>query len=344
MKINTLILSLIFLFNQAYGLIDLEEGIQDFVLETRKLEIPGYPQALNPSIIRWKGELLMSFRIIPDRKQKYNSEIGVVWLDEDFRPVSTPQILKLNPPHIPSTAPSRAEDARLIDVGGTLYLVYDDNRDEKISKAGFRVYVAKLEVFNRFVVATEIEAIVQFEGESPQIREKNWVPFVYQNELLLAYSLSPHLIFRYLPGTGSCETLAKTEPCLKWDWGILRGGTPGIKIDNQYYLSFFHSSIKMKSAHATDQEVLHYFMGAYTFSSEPPFELTRISPCPIVGKNFYHGEVHVPYWHPVRVVYPVGFIHDQRTVSVFYGRQDHEIWVVKLDKKGLLNSLIPVKN
>ncbi len=199
---------------QLYGTIDLEDNIQTFVLETKRLEIPGYPEAFNPSIIRWKDRLVMTFRIIPDIKNKYNSEIGVVCLDENFNFISTPQILSLCPLYVPANSPSRAEDGHLINVGDTLYIIYDDNRDEKLSKGGFRVYVAELSFQDDRIIPKNIEGIFHYEGESPLIREKGWVPFAYQNDLLLAYSISPHKIFRYLPGTKSCETLFETEPII----------------------------------------------------------------------------------------------------------------------------------
>ncbi|MBM3184500.1 MAG: hypothetical protein FJZ64_04265, partial [Chlamydiae bacterium] len=44
------------------NLLDLETMRQDFVLETKWIRIPGYPDAFNPSILRWQGKLLMCFR------------------------------------------------------------------------------------------------------------------------------------------------------------------------------------------------------------------------------------------------------------------------------------------
>lgn len=86
----------------------------------------------------------------------------------------------------------------------------------------------------------------------------------------------------------------------------------------------------------------HYFMGAYLFSEKPPFQMTSISPEPIIGPNFYSGKKHQT-WKPLRVVFPGGFVYDDTYIWVVYGRQDHEAWVVKLDREGLINSLIPVR-
>jgi predicted GH43/DUF377 family glycosyl hydrolase len=321
--------------------IDLEDRIQDFVLYTKQIEVPGYPDAYNPSIIRWNGQLLMSFRNTPDPKQKYNSEIGVVRLDEKFNAISEPQILDLRPSHVSPNIPSRAEDGRLIIVGETLYLIYDDCCDPIISRKGFRVYVAELDIIDDLIFPTKIEALLYFEGESSNIREKGWTPFDYNNQLFLIYSIAPNRVFEYLQGSQGCAAFAESVPSIYWEWGILRGGTAAAKMDS-FYLSFFHSSVNMTTVHSGGKEALHYFMGAYTFSSKPPFQLLSISPMPIIGKNFYHGKTYKPYHHPVCAIFPAGYICNHDKIFVFYGRQDHEIWVVALNKKGLLNSLKPV--
>lgn len=321
--------------------VDLEGNIQNFVLETKQIAIPGYPHAFNPSIIRWNDSLLLSFRIVPDPKATFTSYIGFAWLDEDFEVISPPQILDLRETN--SISPSRAEDARLVAVGNRLFMVYDDNVDLMITKGGFRVYIAELVLNGSEITAVNIDGLLRFEGEDSNVREKAWVPFDYQNHLHLAYSISPHRIFLPIHGTGECLTLYKTRPLISWEWGELRGGTPAMRIDGGRYLSFFHSSIRMTSVHSFGKDIMHYFIGAYTFSSEPPFALMEVSSEPIVGRNFYNGPVYKPYWGPLRAVFPCGYIFDHEHIWIVYGRDDHEVWVVKLEKEGLLQSLVPVK-
>ncbi len=321
--------------------IDLEKMKQDFVLETKKIEIEDYPEALNASIIRWKGSLLMSFRLIPDRKSSFTSLLGLIWLDDDFTPIGEPQVLNTREGQFSS--PSRAEDARLLTVGDRLFIVYDDNIDKKISKGGFRIHIAELIYDGEKFAMENIERISRYEGESKDIREKSWVPFDYKGNLLLAYSLQPHKIFRPLFGRGECQTIASTSRAAGWNWGLLRGGTPALEVDGQY-LAFFHSSQSMATLNSNKTKMLHYFMGAYTFNLEPPFEITKISPEPIVGEDFYVETGFKPYWKPVKAVFPCGYIVEEDYIWVSYGRDDHEIWVVKLDKKGLLRSLVDTSN
>jgi predicted GH43/DUF377 family glycosyl hydrolase len=321
---------------------DLEDLAQDFVLEKKRIKIPGYPYAFNPSIVRWRGSLLLSFRVIPDRKDPFHSWIGLIWLDENFNPLGKPQ--RLCTEMAGSSVPSRAEDARLLLVGDKLYMVYSDNKNVQITKGGFRLYLGQIEYDGRKFSLLHDECIVNFEGQDPAKREKNWVPFDYQGELFLAYSLLPHRIFKMLIGKGSCETICSTLCDTNWEskWGELRGGTPGLLLNNKEYLSFFHAMKKMVSKVSNGKEACHYFMGAYTFSSEPPFEIRSMSFEPIVGKGFYHGTFYPRYWGTVHCVFPCGFVFDDTYIWLIYGRQDHEAWGVKLDKQKLLSSLLPV--
>jgi predicted GH43/DUF377 family glycosyl hydrolase len=318
---------------------DLESATQSFVLETKRIEIPGYPHAFNPGIIRWQGRLLMSFRTVPDPKESFNSEIGMVFLDEKFCPVGKPQLLSLRDEN--SISPCRAEDARLITLGGRLFMVYDDNVEARLSKGGFRVYVAEIDYDGKYFIADPIECLKYFENENRNMREKAWVPFEFQRKLFLAYSIFPHKIFYpHLDGTGICDTVTCTKSDIAWDWGILRGGTPAF-LEKEGYLAFFHSSIVTASAQSSGKQMSHYFIGAYLFSREPPFDILKISPEPIIGKNFYDGTRYKPYWKPIRCVFPCGYISDDLYIWMTYGRDDHETWIAKIDKKGLLKSLVP---
>lgn len=320
---------------------DLEQKAQEFVLETKQIIISEYPNAFNPSIIRWNNSNLMSFRVIPDPKHTFNSWIGLIRLDEKFRPIGKPQQLKIRPENAP--VPSRIDDGRLVSIDNRLYLVYSDNEDMIITRGrgGFRMYIAELDFDGKIFFVKTIERLSSFEGNSMSRREKNWVPFDYYGQLLLAYSIVPHRILRPVLGSGHCETFVSSESLIKWNWGELRGGTTAL-LDGDNYLAFFHSSKPMVTTHSQGKEVLHYFMGAYTFSNHPPFAINQISNEPIIGKKFYNGPDYKPYWKPVKVVFPCGFIFDDNYIWIAYGRQDHEIWITKLNKKKLYASLVPV--
>jgi predicted GH43/DUF377 family glycosyl hydrolase len=314
------------------AVVDLEEMRQPFVLETRRIVIPGYATAFNPTVLRLNGRLLFAFRI-RDPQTQTTHRMGVVWMNENFELLSKPVEIEVR-----SRSPyvTKDQDPRLIQVGEKIYCVYS-NLLPVLPIEIRRVFIAELQTDGERFWMDDPEPLVAYEGERADRWEKNWTPFDYRGELYLAYSQSPHKIFRPLWGRGACETVASTPTEVEWDWGTIRGGTQAL-MEGEEYLSFFHSSTYMISAHSEGKCIQHYFMGAYTFEKDPPFRITKVSPEPIVGPRFYHGAAHKT-WKKLRVVFPGGFVADEECIWVVYGRQDFELWVVKLDKKGLLASL-----
>lgn len=334
----TVTLFITFLGNQSLALVDLEEKISEMIITSKQIIIPDYPHAFNPSITLYQGKLLLSFRVVPNAKEPFTSYLYLVKLNQEFDPIESPILLPLRKDNDP--APCRAEDGRLTVVNDRLYIVYSDNEDEKISKGGFRQYIAEIEETPRGEwVVKEKTKLAEFEGQSQERREKNWTPFNYNNILLLAYSLAPHRIVVPLLNQHKAKTISQTDTSFAWQWGELRGGTPAIR-DHDHYIAFFHSSKKMRSMHSQGKEMPHYFMGAYCFEKDWPWKITAISKEPIIGKNFYHGQAYRPYWGSVIALFPAGLISSDSYFWVVYGRQDHELWVTKIDKKKLYAQMV----
>lgn len=316
------------------GTIDLNQMSQEFVLEKVQIKIPDYPLAYNPSIVRWRDSILMSFRILTNANNVWHSQIGLVWVDENFQPISKPKLLDTRarcPLH-----PSKSEDARLFTVNDRLYIIYNDN-EEFYDEGLRRMYYSEV-FYNGREFFVYPECLHTYEGARPDKWEKNWVPFDYNGTFLLAYSISPHRIFLPLFGLGACQTVSSTRSVFSWAWGMNRlfGGTPALKVGDQY-LAFFHSSKQLNSVQSNDYHTWHYFLGAYTFNPDPPFAITHVSPFPIIGKGLYDNPLIYK-----RVIFPGGYVFDENYIWIAYGREDSEAWILKLDRKGLLNSLSPV--
>lgn len=309
-----------------------EEYIDDFVLETKKIEIPGYPTAFNPSIIRWDDRLLLCFRT-RSPVTRSTDKVGFVWLDDNFNLVDEPVLLENRFIH-----PGRSwmQDPRMIKIQDRYYFIYSDILDDLSVR---RMFIAELHFDGKNFYIEKSDILLNCENKLKAI-EKNWVPFNYNNSLLLAYSILPHKIVKPLLKTNECKNVAFSESSIKWNWGELRGGTPAYLVGEEY-LAFFHSCKMMKVAHSNGNRVLHYFIGAYTFSAKLPFEITRFSAKPIVGKSFYTSTSYKT-WVPLRVVYPVSYMFDEKFIWISYGKQDHEIWIAKINKEGLFSSLIRV--
>ncbi len=276
----------------------------------------------------------MSFRT-RDPISKVANLTGFVWLNENFEPVGKASLLKINN-DLPLKI-SKAQGARLVKFNNLYFIVYNNILDTQDLESR-RMIVAHLNyVKNQFFIK-DPKYILSFNGDPTHWREKNWSPFQYKGRLYFSYSINPHRVFKLPRLRNDCKTVALTEKEIDWKWGELRGGAPAIR-DGNHFFGFFHSWKDLKSVQSNGEKIAHFFMGAYLFEAEPPFEMTYISKEPIIGKSFYHSPDYET-WKPLKGVYPGGMIFNKHSVSVFYGKQDHECWVVKMDKKGLLNSLV----
>lgn len=327
-------------FTQCYSeIIDLEANPQSFILETKQLNIENYPDAFNPCLLEYEGAPLLLFRI-RDPITKSTNQVGYIWLDENLDPIGTPKVLRITLP--PNSYPN-LQDPRVVKGKDTYYIVFNNittvlHQD----RTNRRMYVAELKSDDHGLYTTYPQEYIDFEDEKGSRQEKNWGPFIFNDSLLLEYMVSPHVIYQPLQNSDCCLTTARDTNVLNWKWGEIRGGTPLLLVDGEY-LGFFHSSTNLSSVQSNGVFMQHYFMGAYTFSNDPSFTITKMSPDPIIGKKFYDGPAHKT-WKPLRVVFPGGYLFDENYIWLAYGRQDHEVWIVKFDKAGLYNSLIPVRN
>lgn len=318
-------------FTKAEALLDLETFSSDFIVGAKQIHIPGYPDAFNPCIIRWKDSILMTFRY-RDPATGSTDGVGFVWLDKNFNITSSPSFLQIS--HSKEVI-GPLQDPRMVIKDDKLFLVYS-NRIQKNAGQTCRMFIAEVDYDGVHFKAKKPEPFLHFEGVKKE-REKNWMPFQYNDELLLIYSAVPQKILQPLFGRKTCATVCSTNNDIKWNWGEVRGGTPAYLIGDEY-LAFFHSCITLRTAQSGGKPMWHYVMGAYTFESSPPFAAKKISHVPIVDDTFYSGPLHNT-WKPLRVIFPVGYIFDEKYIWLSYGRQDHEAWIAKISIKKLKNSL-----
>lgn len=314
---------------------------KELITSFKKVFFRAFPQAHNPSLIDTEWGILMTFRWVPDSAAPWISQIGIVLLDDNFNPKSEPQFL--NTRLMGSHIPSQSEDARVCSCDGRLYVVYNDNPKLVNPTADQRrdMYVAELIYANGFFELSEPLKVVH-KNKYHQVKwQKNWVPFAWENKLLLSYSIIPHEVLLPDMESGLCSPLVAApfkNTGWKWGWGSVRGGTPALLFDGEY-LAFFHSSIVTDSSFSQGEAMHHYFMGAYTFSADPPFTVTKITERPLVAKLFYE-----PSSYDKRVVFPGGFIERDDCFYLAYGKDDQEMWIATIDKKKLKQLLTPIES
>ena len=311
-----------------------QKNIPAIVVATKKLTIPHYFRAFNPSLIKYHEGYLLTFRLLPDPLMLWISHIYIVKLDDAFEMISTPQLLNVRMSS-ESQVPLQSEDARIFSYKDDLYVAYNDN-DEQINPSGKQrrdMFISQIkEEEGEFVVSKPIK-LCYAKCFQTQHWQKNRVPFEYENALLFTYSQSPHEVIYADLNTGQCVEFEKTQPKIEWKFGELRGGTPASLVDGEY-LSFYHSQVRTQSAVSKDKYRHHYYMGAYTFEAKPPFSITRYTPLPIIGENFYTESNREK-----RVVFPGGFVVSEPYIYVAFGKDDEEIWIAILDKEKLYSMM-----
>ena len=331
---------LIFLLFSSFSYAGVEEIFdqpdQQIVIATKKFEFDRFPGAFNPSIIKMDTGFLLTFRYCPDlSNQPWLSYIGIVVLDPSLNPTTSPKLLSTRAKQ--SKTPSQTEDARFFTYRNKLFLLYNDNLDEIYFDTGRRrdMFMAELTSSDgHFQLSSPLKLVFEEKYQS-QWQQKNWIPFEWHNELYFSYSIHPHEVLSPNFKTGICHALYKTTAPIQWPYGPLRGSSYAQLVDGEY-LAFFHSGIKIKSSASHNWKLWHYFMGAFTFSPDPPFAITKMTPQPIISEDFY-----TPSYREKRVVFPGGFAIDGPYIYVAYGKDDCEIWVATLDKEALRKALKP---
>jgi predicted GH43/DUF377 family glycosyl hydrolase len=310
----------------------------DVVLETKRIHLEEYPDAFNPSMIKMDDGYLMTFRYCPDRTGDSFSFIGIVKLDESFDLLSTPQLLDTR--YGDTTIPSHSEDARIFILNGKTYITYNDNPDlvQPTNKNRRDIFIAELvENEGEFKLISPLKLVYPARYEE-QLWQKNWVPFVWEEKLMMGYSVTPHEALHVNVETGYCLPLGYSKIMNIWNHGALRGGTPAI-LEGDKYLAFFHSSKQTTTTASNGKKMLHYYMGAYTFSAFPPFNIESITPEPIISKDFYTKSDAAK-----RVIFPGGFVVTPELIYVAYGKDDKEVWIAIIDRKALESSMISIES
>jgi predicted GH43/DUF377 family glycosyl hydrolase len=144
--------------------------------------------------------------------------------------------------------------------------------------------------------------------------EKNWVWFFHHDNLWMVYRAEPHTVVGFGPKMLALgEFITRTK--LGWQYGEVRGGTPPIRVGDEYW-TMFHSSVG----------TLHpkvYYMGAYAFSANPPFYVTRITCQPLLSGNSRDNLIPGRSW----VIFPCGALLQNGEWLVTLGVNDRAAWI-----------------
>lgn len=162
--------------------------------------------------------------------------------------------------------------------------------------------------------------------------EKNWLFFFRDGRPHMVYGATPHTLVELDDKFQKPVEHVTTNPNIEWIWtfGEIRGGTPPVLIDDEYW-TFFHSSMPWR-----EDGKRWYVMGAYAFQSTPPFQITRITTRPLLcgSKNDRWAE-----GKPL-VVFPCGALMREGKWLVTGGLNDLDTFFIEIPHTELLERMI----
>lgn len=255
--------------------------------------------------------------------------IEYVFLDNDFGIMSTPRALDLGGHYF--------EDPRIIICQNRIFLFVGGPDLDPTDWRSRRIYIAELLIIGSSVSVKHPP--VQLEPPFGNAAcEKNWVPFIYQGEVYLVYSITPHIVMKLDLSDYSFSKYYVSNKGFKFPGGSVSCGTPPKKTPYGF-LTFFHSveyPFQYLSLSANVQErqkshTRHYSMGAYFFSTTPPFEISHV-----IGSSLsYDGcmqSVNKRVTREDRVMFPAGMVIDNgKTALVSVGENDTLTKIVAFD-------------
>ncbi|MGL4540609.1 MAG: hypothetical protein ACRCU0_06520 [Candidatus Rhabdochlamydia sp.] len=309
------------------------------VLGVKQVDIRNISYPYNPSLVPSPSgyELFFRYDVISSRSKHlpFYSRIGVVHLNDRFEQEGK----EFKRIHVST---EYAEDPRVLLVNDKLFMFYNvlntkNSRNRSMCVANI----------DRTSFDVNYSTILEM---NLQWIEKNWSPFEYvgadqKGRLLIEYQINPRKLLELPdPKVNDIKNLILPQDIaylpLFWKWGTIRGGTPAQKIGNEY-LGFFHSSF-------SNNGIVWYVMGAYTFAAEPPFGVTGISHYPILFRKIFETPFVNTDLINKRVIFPSGFViekkDDKELIQLACGENDSSIKIITLDKDKLLKSMNRFEN
>jgi FkbM family methyltransferase len=264
----------------------------------------------NNSIIRYKGKLLMAYRVHWD-----NARIAVAELDDNYQVKQNSWLVfKLG---------MAQEDPRLFVFRDELYCSFSavyQTRDRFWTD----VCYGKVEQGSGGYWYAGDEYAPQYKGRN--LWEKNWGFFEYENELHCVYSIKPHKVLKVTEDR--CETVAETTCEFPNKPGLLHGGAPPMFHRGEYY-SFYHR----RMGASKDK---FYTLDVYTFEAKPPFRPSRHVELDLLRPDVKdRPAAHVPH-----AMFPGGAFIDRHDWVISFGYYDKWSEVVHLGINDLERCLV----
>jgi predicted GH43/DUF377 family glycosyl hydrolase len=285
-------------------------------VEGKITRLPLNPGAFNAGLVKHEDKYICVYR--PD-EQSFTACFLDKNLELDF--------FSLFPLKITNCA-----DPRIIWVGKKLLMIYSSTEEGGFHHECIRgSIIMDLDKSDKFMEAKPFRI-----SPKSKERQKNWTPFIYEDEVYLIASINPQIIYKLNMETLEPATLVhKTEWINPWfNKEFLRGNTNPVRLEDGNYLSTFHTVIKHGRLHLYDN-------GAYVFEGKPPFRVIKCS-----NKTYMKAEDAVePHFRKkglISVNFPVGMVREGEKILISYGDNDSAVKILETTVKQLTDPMLGV--
>lgn len=165
-------------------------------------------------------------------------------------------------------------------------------------------------------------------------RQKNWMPFRYQDKIYFVASICPHIIYE-LDGE-VCKKVHETQWFHPWMFkDFLRGNTNFVQLDDGNYLGTFHTATWYGGRKC------YYDNGCYLFSGKPPFKVLKCS-----NRTYLRAEdATEPHFRKKEILvctFPVGMVRDGERILISYGDNDSCVKIMETTVQDMLDLMLDV--
>ena len=216
------------------------------------------------------------------------------------------------------------EDVRLFSAGQRLlaFYTYLPQDDAGGWKWEYGVGVGFVNVNSGLITGQQ-----SLRGFSKRMHEKNWCPYIVEDEIFLITDFDPYvriLKLGKLDGEIMPEEIYQSNiRTFGWKYGELRGGTPllqGPQIDDGWRYGFIHSFLPSYQGY-----VRYYFYTAVRFNHFT--HQVEYHPEPMEFDYNTSGSVYQELWwysnhKTLKVIFPIGIMPHQDGVLVSFGVDD----------------------
>ncbi|HNA62152.1 MAG TPA: hypothetical protein PKW79_03655 [Rhabdochlamydiaceae bacterium] len=271
-----------------------------------------YP--MNPSIIKTEEGYKVICRTVnftqsgakffstPDPQGIYRTRNFLLEYDREFHLLGQKEIIenlpRMKPDSWIASVIHGLEDCRIFNLGQQLY--FTCTTSDTNFTGNFQISVCHVNELDNFGL---VDRLIPLIGPDLYRCEKNWLPFVIDNELFTIYSYDPLTVFKPDLRTGNCPTVLTNTH--NFDFSRFRGSAAPIEFD-QGYLILVHEVVFLPDY---TRNYLHRFL--------------------YLDHNFIVRKVSKPFvFHHFGIEYCCGMVadHEGRELVLSIGIEDRQAY------------------